>query len=240
MKNVSETKERKVVGRRVALALGIICIILIALVAFFTVTGISAQNSYNNLQNQDKQLQTWLNGNETILNETQTWLNTNITAYETQIASLHAMITQLQTWLNSNVTAYQNEVSLYNNEVNQCDSLSSENINLNNIVNLSDSHVVEWDTTVEQGNEAYSYFYLSALSYAGYVSVHVRYSTVIDTWVSINYTAYGINYNQEITVSAGSSAVFPVLPSNNYTIGVGNDLVIGNGASETVDITYYY
>jgi|SRR5271157_751425 len=57
--------EKKMVRRSVALALGIICILLIAFIAYFSITGISAQNSYNNLQNQNKQLQTWLNGNET-------------------------------------------------------------------------------------------------------------------------------------------------------------------------------
>jgi hypothetical protein len=48
---------KKVVSRNVAIGLGIICIILIALIAYFTVAGISAQNSYDNLQDQNKQLQ---------------------------------------------------------------------------------------------------------------------------------------------------------------------------------------
>jgi archaellum component FlaF (FlaF/FlaG flagellin family) len=68
---------KKVVSRNVAIAIGIICIILIALIAYFTITGISAQNSYNNLQNENKQLQTWLNGNETLLSQTQA-NNTNL------------------------------------------------------------------------------------------------------------------------------------------------------------------
>jgi hypothetical protein len=59
--------EKQVVSRSVASALGIICIILTALVAYFTVTVISAQNSYNNLQDENKQLQTWLAGNITDL-----------------------------------------------------------------------------------------------------------------------------------------------------------------------------
>ncbi|MGB8779966.1 MAG: hypothetical protein WCD81_04875 [Candidatus Bathyarchaeia archaeon] len=45
------------VRRSVAISLGIICILLIAVIAYFSITGISAQNSYNNLQNQNKQLQ---------------------------------------------------------------------------------------------------------------------------------------------------------------------------------------
>jgi hypothetical protein len=48
--------ERKMVRRSVAVALGIICIILIAFVAYFTVTDISEQNSINNLQSQVKDL----------------------------------------------------------------------------------------------------------------------------------------------------------------------------------------
>ena len=67
--------EKKMVSRNVAILLGIICVFLIAFIAYFTVTGISAQNSYNNLQNQNKQLQTWLNGNETLLNQTQATLD---------------------------------------------------------------------------------------------------------------------------------------------------------------------
>jgi hypothetical protein len=50
------TFPKKMVSLNVAIALGIICIILIALIAYFTVTGIPAQNSYTNLQNQNKQL----------------------------------------------------------------------------------------------------------------------------------------------------------------------------------------
>jgi hypothetical protein len=57
---------------------------LIALVAYFAVAGLSAQNSYNNLQNQNKQLQTWLDGNETLLNQTQA----NVTNLQNQMNSL--------------------------------------------------------------------------------------------------------------------------------------------------------
>jgi archaellum component FlaF (FlaF/FlaG flagellin family) len=49
--------EKRTVSRNVAIALGITCIVLIALIAYFTVTGIAAQNSYNNLENKKKQLQ---------------------------------------------------------------------------------------------------------------------------------------------------------------------------------------
>jgi hypothetical protein len=93
---MSEPKSKKVVSRNIAIALGTICIILIALIAYFTVTGISAQNSYNNLQNQNKQLQTWLNGNETLLIQTETWLDGNITYYNSQITNLQNQLIPFQ------------------------------------------------------------------------------------------------------------------------------------------------
>ena len=92
--------EKKMVSRNVAIALGIICILLIAITAYFSVTGISAQNSYNNLQNQNNQLRTWLNGNETLLNQTQTWLDDNVTTYNSQINSLDSQVANLQNILN--------------------------------------------------------------------------------------------------------------------------------------------
>ena len=95
---MNETKPKKTVSRNVVITLGIICIVLVALIAYFTVTGISATNSYNNLQNQNKQLQAWLVGNETILNQTQTWLTGN----ETLLNQIRDNNTGLQSILNLN------------------------------------------------------------------------------------------------------------------------------------------
>jgi hypothetical protein len=84
------------VRRSVAIALGIICILLTAFIAYFSITGISAQNSNNNLQNQNQQLQAWLNGNETLLNQTETWLDDNITYYNSQITNLQNQLIPFQ------------------------------------------------------------------------------------------------------------------------------------------------
>jgi hypothetical protein len=77
--------EKKMVSRNIAIALGIICILLIAVIAYFSITGISAQNNYNNLQKQNKQFQAWLDG--------------NITSYTSQINSLNSQITDQQSIL---------------------------------------------------------------------------------------------------------------------------------------------
>ena len=102
--------EKEMVSRNVAIALGIICIILIALIAYFTVTGISAQNSYNTLQNQNKQLQTWLDGNETYLGQTQ--------ANNTNLQNQHNSDNSMLSSLNSSVTSLRKQVENLQNQAN--------------------------------------------------------------------------------------------------------------------------
>ena len=114
---MSETKPKKMVRRSVAISLGIISILLIAVIAYFSITGISAQNSYNNLQKQNNQLQTWLDGNETLLNQTETWLADNITYYNSQITNLQNQNNQLQAWLDGNITYYNSQISSLNSQI---------------------------------------------------------------------------------------------------------------------------
>jgi len=101
----SGTRTKKIVGKNVAVALGIVCVLLVAglggAIAYYTMAinnKIAAYDSYlsshshsdsdygslnsqvGNLQNQYNQLQAWLNGNETLLNQTQIWLDGNETA----------------------------------------------------------------------------------------------------------------------------------------------------------------
>lgn len=96
--------EKKTVRRSVAIALGIVCIIFVAgiggVMAYYTMqinnkdsahndylathshansdySSLSTQNA--NLQNQNNQLQAWLDGNKTLFKQTQIWLEGNIT-----------------------------------------------------------------------------------------------------------------------------------------------------------------
>ena len=106
---MSEPKPKKIVSRSVAITLGTICIVLVALIAYFTVTGISATNSYNNLKDQNKQLQTWLDKNETLLNQTQAD-NNNL---QNEVASLNRTISSLT----SNLTNLQEIVNMQESAV---------------------------------------------------------------------------------------------------------------------------
>jgi predicted PurR-regulated permease PerM len=125
---------KKMVSRNVAMALGIICIMLIALIAYFSITGISAQNSYTNLQNQDKQLQAWLDGNETLLNQTETWLNGNITYYNSEISSLNSQIIFLQDQLNTSTNNVLLETNMGNITIQLFDDMPITTGNFENLV----------------------------------------------------------------------------------------------------------
>jgi hypothetical protein len=115
--------DKKMVRRSVAIALGIICLILVAsLVGAFayympmindkndTIMSLNSrvsQLSYSvtNLQSQNNQLQADLDGNETLLNQTQGWLEGNITYYSSQIESLNLEIDILNNTL-SQLTSF--------------------------------------------------------------------------------------------------------------------------------------
>jgi len=110
---MSEMEPRKMVSRNVAVALGIICILLIAVVAYFSIIGTSAQNSYNNLENQNNQLQAWLDGNETLLYQTQTWLSGNVTSLSGNVASLQSQVNNLTNIINlANSTVWLNDQTI--------------------------------------------------------------------------------------------------------------------------------
>jgi hypothetical protein len=122
---MSGKKPKKMVIRSVAIALGIICIVLVSgLVGVFAfympmISGkdntisslnlkISQANTNNtNLQDLVNQLQAWVDGNETLLNQTETWLDGNITYYAAQIESLNSEIATLNNTI-SFLTSFPN------------------------------------------------------------------------------------------------------------------------------------
>jgi chaperonin cofactor prefoldin len=246
------TSEKKVVGRNVAIALGIICIILavglVGAVANYTsiISGkdntiVSKDSQIQTLTSQKNQLQTWLEGNETLLNETQTWLNGNRTLLSQTQTWLNANLTLIDT-LNTQITNLQDQISDLNSQISSLNSqitnLQSQVNNLTDIVNLAKSTIWVDDQTISQPASSYTYWTVSA-SYAGYVSVWVQTSTTTNTYVRVIYSSHGVNYDHQIGVGTGGTAVFPLLPCSSIEIRVGNTNLI-SGATETVTITYHY
>jgi hypothetical protein len=200
----SEPKPKRMVRRSVAIALGIICIILVAglgmaLFIGYAPTSGSLQTTYNNY-----------------------------------VADHH----HTDEDYNQAQTNYQNEQSLYNTYVADHSHTDEEYNTITNIANLQASTVWVNDQTVSQPASSYTVWTVSA-SYAGYVSILVQSSSVAGTHVEAIYSSNGVNFNQEITVSAGDTATFPILPSSSIQIGVGNGSIL-NGATETVTVTYHY
>lgn len=181
--------EKKVISRNVAIALGIIAIIL-------SVGLVGAITNYTSI----------ISSKDNII-ATQ---NSEISNLENQITNKDSQIASLQ------------------NRVN----------NLNDIVNLAKSTVWVDSQTVSQPAGSYVYWTVSA-SYAGYVSVWVQTSTTTNTYVRVIYSAYDVNYDHQIGVGTGGTAVFPLLPCSSIEIRVGNTNLL-SGATETVTITYHY
>jgi cell division protein FtsB len=201
---------KRVAGRSAAMALGIICILLIASTAYFWITGISAQSRYNTLQNQNKQLQKWLDGSETLLNQTQA-NNTNL---QNQIDSLNSNVTNLQNQMNNFHIGSTENSTLW---------VNSENVSAGTSGNVS-IQTIGWSAYVPS---------------AGYVSIRVS-SDNNSTYVALSHllnNTYFFYPDYQISVGLGGTVVVPVLPASTILIAFGSSF---GEATLTVTITYYY
>jgi hypothetical protein len=178
----------KVVYRTVAIALGIICIILAVGILWM------ASNHSAIIREKDSTIADL----------------TNQLADTSEITSLNSQIANLQ---------------------NQVD-------NLTEIVNLAKFKV--WGTTTRTiGSNSYLTTNAGGeTDYAGYLTVKIESSTVDTTYVRVIYSSHGMNYDEQITVSTGGTAVFPILPTQDVEVRIGNPNTF---QATTVDtITYYY
>ncbi|MGD0160427.1 MAG: hypothetical protein ABSB89_09035 [Candidatus Bathyarchaeia archaeon] len=165
------------------------------------------------------------------------------------IAGLGGAIAYYTNTINNKDSTYNDYVSTHHHTDSDYGSLNTQNTNLQNQVNglntalnLGNSTVWVSDQTVSQpaGGLGISYTtWAESASYAGYVSISVTSSTTASTDANVVYSAYGVSYNNPITVGTSGTANFPVLPSSSITVEVGNGNLVG-GATETVTITYYY
>lgn len=123
--------EKKVVNRNFTIALGIICILLlvglIVAIMNFTTMILDKDNTISNLnaqvqilQNQRKQLQAWLEGNQTILKTTmqemhqmQVWLNSN----QTLLMTTRQERDEMQKWLEGNITYYTTQINSISQQI---------------------------------------------------------------------------------------------------------------------------
>jgi hypothetical protein len=129
----------------------------------------------------------------------------------------------------------------------QITSLQSQMNNLTNIANLANFTVWVSNQTISEpaaGSGIAWNDWTFSTNYAGYVVVNVLSANasvlvhaIYFSWNDHFYDA--LSYNTQKNVNPSSAVFFPVLPSSNVTVGVGNQN-LADGATETVTITYYY
>lgn len=192
--------ERKVVGRKLAIVLGVVSVILavglvIALVAYLPA---SAQVSTLNAQIAEKdQTIAALNLQITSLRNTITSLNANLAnanASTAQVTTLQAEIADLYNVLYLNATGVLVNSQAFTQEPY--------------------TNVTIWDGS-------------QPLQYAGYVTVQLQSSSNL-TYVELLYNSFGVAYDNVVTLGNGTAS-FPVLPSNAVIVLGNNDNVTATG-----------
>jgi hypothetical protein len=155
------------------------------------------------------------------------------------VVALAATVFLQDSQLNTFKDDYNTLNSQYNTLVGQYNTLLSQYASQANITYLADSQIWVNSYALNQPAGNYSYWNESA-SYAGYVIVNVQSSTTNNTYAEVTYnSSYGVSYGQAIIVGTSGTAAFPILPSTNIQVGVGNTNLLEE-ANETVTITYYY
>ncbi|MCZ2809181.1 MAG: hypothetical protein O2V44_07505 [Candidatus Bathyarchaeota archaeon] len=114
--------------------------------------------------------------------------------------------------------------------------MSSQVADLISIANLAKSTI--WANLENISTQAgYETGWNVIANYAGYVSAQVFSSTTDNIYVRVTYSSHGVNYDNQISVGIGGTAVFPVLPAP-IQISVGNPGM--TAATTIVTIIYYY
>jgi DNA-binding transcriptional ArsR family regulator len=230
-----QTKPKRVVTRNVAMALGIMCIVLVAgiggaIIQYTLLVNdkdktISSQNSQLSiLRNQNTQLETWLDGNETLLNQTQAD-NINL---QKQIDSLNSNVTSLQNQVNNfHIGSTTNSTILFDSEI--VTTIKNGSISPDENVSLGIENVGMAVMTPTAG-------YLSIRVSSNNNSTYVVFGNIyISNSTSFNVTVFG-PINQYL-VGLGGTIVFPVSAASTTEIYFESSI---GEATLTVTITYYY
>lgn len=208
-----QMSEKKVVNRTVAIALGLVCIVLLA--GLVATVAMSTTNTSNTQTINDLQAQ--------IASK-----NNTITSLNSQIASLQNQLNNINQNNNNNSTA-DLEAEL--------EQLNAQLQYYNSVFLLNESEGMFDNLSIAQEPSTYTVIWQDNINYAGYAAVTIQ-ATSNTTYVQTLYTYKGVNYNNNVTVGTSGTAYFPVLPGL-LEIRLGNtELVDTNNA--TVTATYYY
>jgi hypothetical protein len=221
--------EKKVVGRRVVIVLGTICILLAvslvgAMVNYTLIIGVkdntitSKDSTINNLNSQinskNSQIQTLTNQK----NQLQTWLNDNVTSLNSQIANLQGQVASANSQirsLNSTVTTLQSQVST-----------------LRAIINMSKSELKTLVFHVCEKGEGYTWGHIPDVNYTyNQIAFNNTYSVLLEpeykgnenwtetlAWLTANFGGqHGIPIILDVFSGGDSPTPTPMLSTNDIS-----------------------
>ena len=144
--------------------------------------------------------------------------------------TLSAENANLQSQLTALNTTHQEYVDTQSYNDTEVDELMQ-------IINLEKSEVLQENLTFIQ-NPGDTITFQYAKPYAGYLEVLVN-STSITTFVTVQYDAFEFSFDETQVVGRGGLAVFPILPSDEIDVIVGNENFLQE-ATITIRIIYHY
>jgi hypothetical protein len=145
----------------------------------------------------------------------------------TTLSAENAELQSQFTALNATHQAYVDTHSYNDTEVDE----------LMQIINLEKSEVLQENLTFIQ-NPGDTITFQYAKPYAGYLEVFVN-STSITTFVTVQYDAFEFSFDETQVVGRGGLAVFPILPSDEIDVIVGNENFLQD-ATITIRTTFHY
>ena len=158
------------------------------------------------------------------LNAENAGLDGNVTLLSQQLVNLHNDLAQLE----SSISTKDSTINSLNDQVNGLYNVLFLNATGTPVSNQGFSLAAGENSNVWNGN----------VDYAGYITASVQ-SSSNTTFVQLSYSAFGINFDDKIVVGASGVAGFPVLPTDNINVIVGNTELV-DSVNGTVTVTYHY
>jgi len=216
-KTTEKMRQKKIVGRRATIALGMMCIVLVAGLVGAIAVYMPMVNS----------------------------LESQIVEMDSQIAEKDSTISSLNNEiaaLNSQISSFTNLIANYSYSLEQShseiDRLNSQIASYYSIIYLNESEYLFETVTLTQNANTSTVVYSNIIEYAGYVCVDIEESSSNTTYVQLVYSFYEVNYDHNVTVGTTGTAAFPVLPGEIEII-VGNTEPVDD-VTVTATAFYYY
>jgi hypothetical protein len=161
-------------------------------------------------------------------------LQAQITQKDNTISALQSEVASLQSQLSQSANSSASQISTLNNQIA---ALNDQLEGYYNIATLNSSSILLYQQAVTQNANEITSVFSETIYYAGYVVIEAT-ASANTTFVEVNYSYAGSDFNYNNTIGTSGSAVFPVLPGT-LLINMGNTNQT-DANSITVTATYYY